>query len=189
LGNAALTWLDYAAAGTMLSLIIIETVADQQQWNFQQEKLKKNPPVGFITTGLYRFSRFDMLFLFCFVFHICLHFRHPNFFSEISIWFTFYLFGVSASGWRWINWTLTGPVLLMLLFQVSVLVMMMTVSANRISGLNQLYRMDFLKQVPPIQDLPKDHFQADSVVAWKTHCQRNNTREKEEVNSYLLTKG
>ena len=41
--------------------------------------------------------------------------RHPNYASEQAIWIVFYLFGVAASD-RWFNWTLTGSVLLVLLF-------------------------------------------------------------------------
>jgi steroid 5-alpha reductase family enzyme len=41
--------------------------------------------------------------------------RHPNFASEQAIWISFYLFGVAASG-KWINWTIAGPLLLVILF-------------------------------------------------------------------------
>jgi steroid 5-alpha reductase family enzyme len=41
--------------------------------------------------------------------------RHPNYISEQAIWFSFYFFGVEASG-QWINWTLSGSVLLIFLF-------------------------------------------------------------------------
>ena len=41
--------------------------------------------------------------------------RHPNFASEQAIWICFYFFGVAATG-QWINWTLAGPSLLILLF-------------------------------------------------------------------------
>ena len=44
-----------------------------------------------------------------------LYVRHPNFASEQAIWISFYFFGVAASG-QWINWTLAGPSLLILLF-------------------------------------------------------------------------
>jgi len=41
--------------------------------------------------------------------------RHPNYASEQSIWIVFYLFSVSATG-LWLNWSLTGALLLVLLF-------------------------------------------------------------------------
>ena len=40
---------------------------------------------------------------------------HPNFVSEQSIWLSFYLFSIAASG-EWLNWTVTGAVLLIFLF-------------------------------------------------------------------------
>lgn len=56
--------------------------------------------LGFLTHGLFRFS------------------RHPNFFCEQSVWCSFYLFGVAASG-DWFNYTGIGAVLLIILFQSS----------------------------------------------------------------------
>jgi Predicted membrane protein len=44
--------------------------------------------------------------------------RHPNYTCEQAIWISFYLFSVAASG-KWINITLTGSVLLVLLFMGS----------------------------------------------------------------------
>ncbi|MBX2928814.1 MAG: DUF1295 domain-containing protein [Saprospiraceae bacterium] len=104
--DAPLNWLDYAAAALMLLFIAMETVADQQQWNFQQEKhrqLKAGGPVdphyakGFCDTGLWG------------------RVRHPNYVAEQAVWLSFYLFSVAATG-RWLNWSLTGAVLLCLLF-------------------------------------------------------------------------
>ena len=36
--NHELNFVDFIAAGSMLSMILLETVADQQQWVFQQKK-------------------------------------------------------------------------------------------------------------------------------------------------------
>ena len=44
--------------------------------------------------------------------------RHPNYASEQSIWILFYLFSVASTG-RWLNWSMVGCVLLVLLFQSS----------------------------------------------------------------------
>ena len=44
--------------------------------------------------------------------------RHPNFFCEQGMWWSFYLFGVAATG-RWLDWSIAGAVLLTLLFQGS----------------------------------------------------------------------
>jgi steroid 5-alpha reductase family enzyme len=43
------------------------------------------------------------------------HARHPNFISEQAIWISFYFFGVAASG-QLINLTISGPLLLVILF-------------------------------------------------------------------------
>jgi steroid 5-alpha reductase family enzyme len=90
----------------MLGFIALETVADQQQWNFQREKRRRRQagePLtgdyaqGFCATGLWA------------------RVRHPNYAAEQAIWLSFYLFSVAASG-RWLNWSLTGALLLLLLF-------------------------------------------------------------------------
>ena len=104
-----LNYLDLIAGSIMLVFIILESVADNQMYRFQMAKRRltgngdtDNEVVrtGFITSGLWRFV------------------RHPNFVSEQAVWIGFYLFGAAASG-RWLNWTLAGPLLLVLLFQGS----------------------------------------------------------------------
>jgi steroid 5-alpha reductase family enzyme len=108
-------WQDYAVAGLFLAFLVMETVADQQQWNFHQQKKRGASKKGFLTDGLYRYS------------------RHPNFFAEMSLWWTVYLFTLTSSrvgGVQWkqleslnwrslINFTAIGPALLVLLFQGS----------------------------------------------------------------------
>lgn len=90
--------LDGAATAAFLLLLVGETVADQQQWAFQLAKRRRGGAgPGFVTTGLFRWS------------------RHPNFFCEQGMWWCFYLFSVAA-GADWINPTIVGPVLLTLLF-------------------------------------------------------------------------
>lgn len=104
-----LSYFDYIIAALMIFLIIIETVADQQQWNFHKEKnrLKKEgldlPEYyrkGFIDSGLWGLS------------------RHPNYAAEQGIWLIFYLFSISATG-AWLNWSLIGAILLVILFRGS----------------------------------------------------------------------
>jgi steroid 5-alpha reductase family enzyme len=97
--------LDYAAAMAFVAFFIGETVADEQQWRFQTAKYAaiargETPSADFITTGLFRYS------------------RHPNFFCEQAMWWTYYVFSIAA-GAGWINWTITGAILLTLLFQGS----------------------------------------------------------------------
>ncbi len=104
--NSPLTLIDLIASLLMLAFIVIESIADNQQYRFQRLKrktirsgefLEKSLKKGFLCEGLWRFV------------------RHPNFVSEQAIWISFYLFGVAATG-QWINPTLAGPVLLVLLF-------------------------------------------------------------------------
>lgn len=101
-----LNWLDAAATALFLAFLALETVADQQQFDFQTEKhrrvraghaLEGDHALGFRTTGLWGLV------------------RHPNYACEQAIWLSFYLFSVAATG-RWVNWSLTGAVLLMFLF-------------------------------------------------------------------------
>ena len=101
-----LTIIDLLAGVFMLTFIIIESIADNQLFRFHQEKksgenesrrYKKSLRKGFMTEGLWKYV------------------RHPNFTSEQLIWICFYFFGVAASG-QWINFSLTGAILLILLF-------------------------------------------------------------------------
>ena len=98
---------DGAIAALYVALVIFETIADQQQWNYQTEKKRQRAAGtlegryarGFIAEGLWSRS------------------RHPNYFAEQSLWLVFFLFSVAATG-RF-NWTVAGGLLLMLLFQGS----------------------------------------------------------------------
>lgn len=98
--------LDYLAAGLLFGAIVAETIADQQQWNFQKEKYRRKAagePLGeyygrgFCSRGLWGIV------------------RHPNYAAEQTVWLSFYLFSVAATG-NWFNWSGVGAVLLMLLF-------------------------------------------------------------------------
>jgi steroid 5-alpha reductase family enzyme len=92
--------LDYVIWSISIGLIIIETTADQQQWDFQSEKLRKRKlgqeiKLGFITTGLFKYS------------------RHPNVCAEIFIWWSLYFFTYSF------NFSIIGTVLLNILIYSS----------------------------------------------------------------------
>jgi steroid 5-alpha reductase family enzyme len=104
--DSPLSWLDLTAASLMMIFLVIETVADNQLFLFQTIKKKKagsdglysaSLKNGFMSEGLWRYV------------------RHPNFSAEQAIWISFYLFSAAASG-QMLNWTLTGSVLLVLLF-------------------------------------------------------------------------
>ena len=101
--------MDAVAALLMLFFIILETIADNQHWNYQSkkhEKIKNHERLtgdykkGFLDKGLWALS------------------RHPNYFAEQGVWISFYLFSVAASG-QWLNWSISGCLLLVVLFQSS----------------------------------------------------------------------
>jgi steroid 5-alpha reductase family enzyme len=107
--NAApLGIFDYVLAIIFVALVVMEFVADQQQFDFQKEKYRRKNAGedlgeyadGFIQTGLWS------------------KMRHPNYFAEQAIWVVFYLFSVAATG-EWLNWTIVGAVLLVILFKGS----------------------------------------------------------------------
>ena len=101
-----LNLIDIFTASLMLLFIIIETIADNQQYRFHKLKRQSQKAGGryseslkngFLSEGLWGYV------------------RHPNFIAEQCVWISFYFFGVAATG-KWINWTLAGPLLLILLF-------------------------------------------------------------------------
>ncbi len=87
--------IDIALAVLFLVLLAIETIADQQQWNFHQAK-KRGEKSGFLTTGLFSVS------------------RHPNFFAEQSQWWVIFLFSAAQVGLNAYNWI--GALVLTALF-------------------------------------------------------------------------
>jgi steroid 5-alpha reductase family enzyme len=105
INGGALTWVDYLLATLVVFFVVIEFIADQQQYDFQTEKYKRinaNEPLeeyadGFVKTGLWSIV------------------RHPNYAAEQSVWITIYFFSVVATG-VWANWSIIGAVLLVLLF-------------------------------------------------------------------------
>jgi len=89
---------DAAVAVLFLALLVGETVADQQQWEFHAWKHSQSDPrPRFLQSGLWRLS------------------RHPNFFFEQAQWWVFVLFGAIAAG-SLLQWTAIGALLLTLLF-------------------------------------------------------------------------
>jgi steroid 5-alpha reductase family enzyme len=106
IGEGPLSVTDWILAGLLVALVGLETVADQQQWKFHKKirllketggELPEPLSKGFVHRGLWGLA------------------RHPNYAAEQAIWIIFYFFSVSASG-RWINWSVMGAILLVLLF-------------------------------------------------------------------------
>ena len=116
----------------MIFFVIFENVADQQLWNYQTvkyaKKANKEPLAGDYAKGFMDKGLWSKM-------------RHPNYFSEQSIWLVFYLFSVAASG-RWLNWSVMGIILLLLLFQGS------ADFSEKISAEKYPAYKDYLKRVP-----------------------------------------
>lgn len=107
--------MDAVAAVCAVGFLTLETVADEQQWRFQEakKKLLKQQPVlsrldppydlGFNTIGLWG------------------RMRHPNYLGEQGIWLALYLFtiGAGVTARCVFHWTMIGPLLLVLLFMGS----------------------------------------------------------------------
>ena len=101
---AALNGWDAAFAVLFIGFLVGETIADQQQWDFHRAK-RAHRADGFLTAGLFRYS------------------RHPNFFFEQAQWWAFYGLGaaaaVSAGAGVWggaLNGSVAGAALLTVLF-------------------------------------------------------------------------
>lgn len=136
--DAPLSVFDLAAALLMLIFIITETIADNQMYRYQKGKQTRradknagfdSPEKGFLTNGLWKYV------------------RHPNYASEQAIWISFYLFGVAASG-KWINFTMAGPVLLVILF-VGSSVMTEKISSSKYPEYS-VYQKEVPKFIPRI---------------------------------------
>lgn len=94
--------LDLLVAVLFLACTVGETVADEQQWRFQEHKrleheAGRQPSQEFLTSGLFALS------------------RHPNYFFEIAQWWLFFLFAAIAARSLALP-TILGAVLLSALF-------------------------------------------------------------------------
>jgi steroid 5-alpha reductase family enzyme len=105
-GMSLSLWL---ASLVFLAFLGIETIADQQQYAFQQAKYGLLPKragfaeqyaQGFRSSGLFARS------------------RHPNYLGELGVWFSIYIFASLALG-DFLNWSLVGPLALTMLFSIS----------------------------------------------------------------------
>ncbi len=100
--------VDVLLSGLFVGLVILEYQADQQQYDFQTEKYRRikagealgKYADGFISTGLWS------------------KVRHPNYAAEQGIWISFYAMSIAATG-EWLNWTIPGCILLVILFKGS----------------------------------------------------------------------
>lgn len=132
--KAAAFWAGMALMG---AAIVYESIADAQQWKFQEakrkareggaapEEFKADIARGFRTSGLFA------------------HSRHPNYFGELMTWIALYL---AASGWTgaFLDWTLSGPLVLCALFAGS------TMFTERISASKYPGYADYRKRTSAV---------------------------------------
>lgn len=98
--DRAFHWLDTPALLLWLTGFVFEAVAD---WQLYQHKKQSNREIEVLRNGLWAYT------------------RHPNYFGEFCIWWSFYLFAVPAGGMI----TFYAPLLMTtLLLKVSGVVMM-----------------------------------------------------------------
>tara|TARA_B110001450_G_C17466537_1_gene418443 strand:- start:122 stop:781 length:660 start_codon:yes stop_codon:yes gene_type:complete len=106
--NIPIGILDCILATIFVGLVIMEYIADNQQYYYQEEKYRQKKTgkvadfykIGFTHTGLWAYM------------------RHPNYSAEQAIWIVFYFFSVIATN-IWLNWSIAGALLLVLLFKGS----------------------------------------------------------------------
>ena len=107
-GDLDFVYTDFLLVLAFLQLVFIETIADQQQWNFQNKKhatfaygavRSGDVKAGFLRSGLFRFC------------------RHPNYLAEVVLWWVLAGFTLSRCG---ANWSLVGALNLTCLFTGSV---------------------------------------------------------------------
>lgn len=107
-----LMWVDFVAFCLAFLFLLLETIADEEQWRFYRKrnallkdgrKLEELPAPynkGFNTKGLWSMS------------------RHPNYCGEQGFWLSLYLFTIGAGVCHFtlFHWTMIGPLFLVLLF-------------------------------------------------------------------------
>jgi steroid 5-alpha reductase family enzyme len=104
---AGLGWLDGIALLLWLTGIVFEAGGDYQLARF---KRRSDSAGKVLDSGLWRYT------------------RHPNYFGDFCVWWSFYLFAVAAGGW----WSLASPIIMsLLLLKVSGVAMLEKTIAKR----------------------------------------------------------
>ena len=104
---APLNALDVVATLLWITGFVFEAGGDYQLTRFKADAESKGKVLD---TGLWRYT------------------RHPNYFGDFCIWWSFFLFAVAAGGW----WTIASPILMsILLLKVSGVAMLESTIADR----------------------------------------------------------
>ena len=88
--DSTLNWIDVAAAVLWVVGFIFEAGGDYQLSRFKAREENRG---RVLDTGLWSYT------------------RHPNYFGDFCIWWSFYLFALAAGGW----WSVVSPLLMSLL--------------------------------------------------------------------------
>lgn len=157
--NVAFNFIDVVAISSAVLFFLVEVVADEEQWVFQQKKkellksgkvldeLESPYNLGFNTTGLWG------------------HMRHPNYLGEQGIWLSLFIF-VIASGeasYGIFHITIIGPLFLVLLFL----------------GSSTLSEAISSKKYPKYKDYQDQVFKYLPVKKFKEPLDENNENLKE----------
>lgn len=78
--------LDYAATSLWLIGLFFEAIGDQQLSDFREDPHNRH---RVLDRGLWRYS------------------RHPNYFGELCVWWSFWLFAAAGGAW----WSIASPLL------------------------------------------------------------------------------
>jgi steroid 5-alpha reductase family enzyme len=119
--------IDIIAIFITAAAILIESISDQQLYNFI--KTRQNPKEN-ITKGLWKYS------------------RHPNYFGEILFWWSLYLFALASDLTYY--WAIIGPVSITVLFNILSIPMMETRNLERKPDY-AIYKKKVSKLIPWIQ--------------------------------------
>ena len=152
LGESAIGSYDWVCTGLFLTLLVMETTADQQHWNYHNKKYavssseRKVHPDRDVRNGFYQSG----LFAFC---------RHPNYFAEQAMWVVVYAFSLTKDSITKPSDLVTGYALgifmLITLFQGS-----MSFSESITAGKYPLYK-DYQTRV-------------SQCIPWFSHPQNDN---------------
>ena len=105
--DSALSWIDAVAALLWFVGFFFEAVGDYQLSRFKSRE-ENNGQV--LDKGLWRYT------------------RHPNYFGDFCIWWSFYLFAIASGGW----WSIVSPLLMsLLLLKVSGVAMLERTISDR----------------------------------------------------------
>lgn len=105
--DSALNWIDAVAVMLWFVGFVFEAGGDHQLSRFKARDGNKG---RVLDTGLWRYT------------------RHPNYFGDFCIWWSFYLFALAAGGW----WSILSPLLMsVLLLKVSGVAMLERTISDR----------------------------------------------------------